>query len=55
MGVPTYVLQHIRGAMADYQAGHRSGADNKVEKLTARSSMTVGEFARAHIDLLNAT
>jgi len=55
MGVPPYVVQHLRGAMADYQTGHMSGADNNVEKLTGRRSMTVGEFARAHIDVLNAT
>jgi NAD(P)H dehydrogenase (quinone) len=54
MGVPPYVVQHLRGAMADYQTGHMSGADNNVEKLTGRRSMTVGEFARAHADVLNA-
>ena len=53
MGVPPYVVQHLRGAMADYQTGHKSGADNNVEKLTGRRSMTVGEFARAHLDKLN--
>jgi hypothetical protein len=40
--------------MADYQTGHVSGAENNVEKLTGRRSMTVGEFARAHADVLNA-
>jgi NAD(P)H dehydrogenase (quinone) len=55
MGVPPYVVQHLRGAMADYQTGHMSGMDNNVEKLTGRSAMTVGEFGRAHIDVLNAT
>jgi NAD(P)H dehydrogenase (quinone) len=54
MGVPPYVVQHLRGAMADYQKGHMSGADDNVEKLTGRRAMTVGEFARAHIDALNA-
>jgi NAD(P)H dehydrogenase (quinone) len=54
MGVPPYVEQHLRGAMADYQKGHMSGADDNVEKLTGRRAMTVGEFARAHIDALNA-
>jgi NAD(P)H dehydrogenase (quinone) len=39
--------------MADYQKGHMPGADNNVEKLTGRRSMTVGEFARAHADALN--
>jgi NAD(P)H dehydrogenase (quinone) len=53
MGVPPYVVQHLRGAMADYQTGHMSGADNNVEKLTGRKPMSVGEFARAHSDILN--
>jgi NAD(P)H dehydrogenase (quinone) len=53
MGVPPYVVQHLGGAMDDYQQGHMSGADNNVEKLTGRRSMTVGEFARAHADALN--
>jgi NAD(P)H dehydrogenase (quinone) len=55
MGVPPYVVQHLRGAMVDYQTGHMSGTDNNVEKLTGRRSMTVGEFARADADVLNAT
>jgi NAD(P)H dehydrogenase (quinone) len=54
MGVPPYVVQHLGGAMNGYQHGHMSGADNYVEKLTGRRSMTVGEFARAHADELNA-
>ncbi|MBN3767595.1 NmrA family NAD(P)-binding protein [Burkholderia sp. Ac-20365] len=53
MGLPAYVVQHLRGAMADYQVGRMSGADNNVEKLTGRRAMTVGEFARLHIDRLN--
>ncbi|CAN5597810.1 SDR family oxidoreductase [soil metagenome] len=53
MGVPPYVVQHFGGAMVDYQNGHMSGADDNVEKLTGRRSMTVGEFARAHADVLN--
>jgi len=53
MGVPPYVVQHLRGAMADYQVGRMSGADNNVETLTGRRAMTVGEFARLHIDRLN--
>jgi NAD(P)H dehydrogenase (quinone) len=53
MGVPPYIVQHLRGAMADYQNGHMSGADNNVEKLTGRRSMTVAEFAHAHADALN--
>ena len=55
MGVPAYVIQHLSGAMLDYQNGHMAGSDNNVEKLTGRRSMTVGEFARAHADVLNAT
>jgi uncharacterized protein YbjT (DUF2867 family) len=55
IGVPPYVVQHLSGAMVDYQNGHMSGADDNVEKLTGRRSMTVGEFARAHADILNST
>jgi uncharacterized protein YbjT (DUF2867 family) len=54
MGVPLYIVQHLGGAMDDYQHGHMAGADDNVEKLTGRRSMTVGEFARAHADVLNA-
>lgn len=53
MGVPAYIVQHLGGAMADYQKGRMSGADNNVEKLTGRRSMTVGEFAVLHADKLN--
>lgn len=53
MGVPPYIVQHLGGAMADYQQGRMSGADTNVEKLTGRRSMTVGEFARLHADKLN--
>jgi NAD(P)H dehydrogenase (quinone) len=55
MGVPPYIVQHLRFAMDDYQHGAMSGADNNVEKLTGRRSMTVGEFAVAHADVLNAS
>ncbi|WP_456684424.1 NmrA family NAD(P)-binding protein [Bradyrhizobium sp. P5_C11_2] len=54
MGVPAYIVQHLSGAMVDYQNGHMSGADDNVERLTGRRSMTVGEFARLHADKLNA-
>jgi uncharacterized protein YbjT (DUF2867 family) len=54
IGVPAYVIQHFGGAMLDYQHGHMAGADNNVEKLTGRRSMTVGEFAKRHADQLNA-
>ncbi len=53
MGVPAYIVQHLSGAMIDYQNGHMAGSDNNVELLTGRRSMTVGEFARAHADVLN--
>ncbi|TPG73923.1 NmrA family NAD(P)-binding protein [Pseudomonas arsenicoxydans] len=54
MGVPHYVVQHLGGAMQDYHNGRMAGADNNVEQLTGRRSMTVGEFARLHADTLNA-
>jgi hypothetical protein len=40
MGVPAYIIQHLSGAMVDYQNGHMSGSDNNVEKLTGRRSMS---------------
>jgi NAD(P)H dehydrogenase (quinone) len=54
MGVPTYIIQHLGGAMLDYQHGHMAGADDNIERLTGRRPMTVGEYARLHIDQLNA-
>ena len=54
MGVPPYVVQHLSGAMADYQRGHMSGSDDNIERITGKRPMTVGEFARIHSDLLNA-
>ncbi len=54
MGLPPYVVQHFGGAMLDYQHGHMAGADNNVEKLTGRRSMTVGEFVKLHADQLSA-
>jgi uncharacterized protein YbjT (DUF2867 family) len=53
MGVPPYVVQHLSGAMEDYQHGVMSGADNNIEKLTGKKPMSVGDFARAHMDQLN--
>jgi NAD(P)H dehydrogenase (quinone) len=53
MGIPPYVVEHLRGAMEDYQTRHMSGPDNNVEKLTGRRSVTVGQFARAYLDKLN--
>jgi NAD(P)H dehydrogenase (quinone) len=54
IGMPPYAINHFRGALADYRNGRMAGADNNIEKLTGRRSMTVGEFARAHADQLNA-
>jgi uncharacterized protein YbjT (DUF2867 family) len=53
MGVPPYVVQHLGSAMEDYQNGHMSGSDDNVERLTGRRSMTVGEYALLHSDVLN--
>lgn len=53
MGVPAYIVQHLGGAMADYHNGRMAGADNNIEQITGRRSMTVGEFARLHADQLN--
>ena len=55
MGVPGYIVQHLSGAMKDYQSGVMSGADDNVERLTGRRSMTVGEFASAHASTLNGS
>ena len=52
-GVPSYVVQHLEGAMDDYQHGVMSGMNDNVERLTGRKPMGVGDFARAHIDQLN--
>jgi NAD(P)H dehydrogenase (quinone) len=53
MGVPPYIVQHLSGAMEDYQHGAMSGADNNIEKLTGKKPMSVRDFARAHLDQLN--
>jgi uncharacterized protein YbjT (DUF2867 family) len=53
MGVPAYIVQHLDGAMRDYHNGRMAGADNNIEQITGRRSMTVGEFARLHADKLN--
>ena len=53
MGVSTYMIQHFEGAMDAYQHGVMSGMNNNVERLTGRKPMSVGEFARAHLDVLN--
>jgi uncharacterized protein YbjT (DUF2867 family) len=53
MGVPAYALQHFAGAMDAYQHGVMSGMNHAVEALSGRPPMSVGDFARAHIDILN--
>jgi NAD(P)H dehydrogenase (quinone) len=39
--------------MDAYQRGVMSGMNDNVERLTERKPMSVGEFARAHLDVLN--
>ena len=53
IGGGVFAFSHYAGAMEDYQHGHMSGADNNIEGLTGRRPMTVGEFAKAHLDQLN--
>jgi NAD(P)H dehydrogenase (quinone) len=53
MGLPAYVIQHFRGAMDAYQHGVMAGMNDNVERLTGRKPMSVGDFARAHLDILN--
>jgi NAD(P)H dehydrogenase (quinone) len=53
MGVSAYMIQHFEGAMDAYQHGVMSGMNDNVERLTGRKPMSVGEFARAHVDVLN--
>jgi NAD(P)H dehydrogenase (quinone) len=52
-GVSAYMVQHFEGAMDAYQHGVMSGMNDNVERLTGRKPMSVGEFARAHLDVLN--
>jgi NAD(P)H dehydrogenase (quinone) len=53
MGLPAYVIQHFEGAMNDYRHGVMSGMNDNVERLTGKRPMSVGEFARAHLNQLN--
>jgi NAD(P)H dehydrogenase (quinone) len=53
MGVPAFIVQHLGGAMEAYQQGVMSGMNDNVERLTGRKPMSVEEFARDHIDVLN--
>jgi NAD(P)H dehydrogenase (quinone) len=52
LGVPPYGINHFRGAWAQYHQGGMSGADNNIERITGRRSMTVGEYARANSHLI---
>jgi hypothetical protein len=53
MGLSAYVVQHFEGAMEAYQQGVMAGMNDNVERLTGRKPMSVGEFARKHVDVLN--
>jgi NAD(P)H dehydrogenase (quinone) len=53
MGVSAYMVQHFEHVMEAYQRGVMSGVNDNVERLTGRKPMSVGEFARAHSDVLN--
>ena len=55
LGVSAYRVQHLGGAMLDYQHGVMSGMNDNVEKLSGQKPMSVGDFARAHMDQLNQT
>jgi NAD(P)H dehydrogenase (quinone) len=53
MGVPAYIVQHLGGAMEDYQHGVMSGMNDNVDRLSGQKPMSVGDFARAHMAELN--
>jgi NAD(P)H dehydrogenase (quinone) len=53
LGVSAYRVQHLGGAMLDYQHGVMSGMNDNVEKLSGQKPMSVSDFARAHMDQLN--
>ncbi|QIQ06080.1 NmrA family NAD(P)-binding protein [Streptomyces liangshanensis] len=55
LGLPPHLVDSIAGIWADYQDGRMAGSDDHIEEITGKRSMTVGEFARAHASLLNAT
>jgi hypothetical protein len=53
MGIPPYVTQY---AMDAYQHGVMVGMNDNVERRTGQKPiLSVGEFARAHLDQLNLT
>ena len=41
MEVPPYIIQHLEGAMEDYQHGVMSGMNDNVERLSGQKPMTV--------------
>ena len=53
MGIPPYVTQHFAGAKDAYQHGVMAGMNDNVGRLTGQKLMSVGEFAREHLDQLN--
>jgi NAD(P)H dehydrogenase (quinone) len=53
LGVSAYRVQHLGGAMLDYQHGVMSGMNDNVEKLSGQKPVSVSDFARAHMDQLN--
>ena len=54
MGVPEYVVQHLGGAMHDYQQGVMSGMNDNVANLSGQKPMSVREFVIARRDLFAA-
>jgi NAD(P)H dehydrogenase (quinone) len=53
MDIPPHVTPHFAGAKDAYQHGVMAGMNDNVERLTGQKPMSVGEFARAHLDQLN--
>jgi NAD(P)H dehydrogenase (quinone) len=53
MGLSAYKIQHFEHVMESYQHGLMAGVNDNVERLTGRKPMSVSEFARAHLDVLN--
>jgi uncharacterized protein YbjT (DUF2867 family) len=54
LGVSPYRVQHLSGAMEDYQHGVMAGMNENVERLSGHKPMSVSEFARAHAAELSA-
>jgi NAD(P)H dehydrogenase (quinone) len=53
VGMSPYVIHHFAGAMDAYQHGVMSGMNDNVERISGQKPMSVGDFARIHIDQLN--